>query len=709
LKNKFALFLLRTLNRTYIFALSILVLSLIYKGGFKSFNLYSALFGLLLASLIILKTLNLIKSRSESSLREGLEITLLVILGFEAFFEAQGREFFPLIYLVTPIFFAYLGWREAAIAVILVSILEFTIHFSQLETLYRLLPLLISTFGLGYLIKSKRRRQGKQEKYPVKSGRQITELILIPNGAKEELETWFNPREDKKLQKEIRGSIEILGELLPAHSIVLYIKTKDGFFEIGDFISNSEKCIDRDQKLRIRGGYLGWAVKTKTPILVGDVKNRKENLIYYTKEIPVKSLLAVPLIAETEEEDTFYGHEPIGILLVDSLKRDAFEEKEKQITSLVSDRIVATLDKFRLSKKIQLSSKELTSFYEFTKKLSSTLELDIIFDHVVGILGDILEADTLGITLLNKETNTSTLKRAGKQRREDIEDKIIIHQGTLVGLVIETKKYFYSEDLSAREKYRSVLGKEIDFACRMKEVKSILIYPLKEPKIHANQEGENIVGCLIIGRRTKKVFNEGERSLAEIMSQEAAKAISNSLTYLKIKELAITDGLTGLYNYRYFQERLSETLTRSERFPEKVSLILVDVDKFKQLNDTHGHQAGDTLLQSLAQAISESLRRIDILARYGGDEFAIILTHTNEKGAKIVAEKIKQKVENHCLKFKGEEIRVTLSLGISTYPENASTKDSLIEKADRALYEAKRLGRNRSVHYEDVLLKEEVS
>jgi len=507
---------------------------------------------------------------------------------------------------------------------------------------------------------------------------------------------------DKKLKSEIRSSIELLSELLSPHSVVLYIKGRDGFFEIEDFISSSEKYIDRSQKLHIRGGYLGWVVKTRTPILVGEIKNHKENLIYYTKNIPVKSILAVPLILKDGENESVNEQDTIGIVLVDSLKKDAFEEREKQIVMLTSNKIVDTLIKFRMSERIKLSLSGLTSFYEYTNKLSSTLELDTIVDHVVLALGKAIEADIVGLTLIDKETNTSILKRTGIDRRLEIEEKTFPNLNTLVGLVSESQKYFHSEDLSAREKYRSVFGKEIDFAWGINKIKSIFIYPLKETKSSILQENENTIGCIIIGRKTEKAFSEEGRNLIEIMCQEAANSISNSLTYNRAKELAIRDSLTGLYNHRYFQERLDHEIARSDRFLEKLSLILIDVDNLKLLNDKYGHQAGDLILISIAQLISSSLRDIDMVARYGGDEFAILLLHTNEKGSKVIGERLKHKVEKTALKFKGKELSVTVSLGIATYPENASSKAALIEKADCALYEAKRLGKNRTLHYEDI-------
>jgi diguanylate cyclase (GGDEF)-like protein len=232
-----------------------------------------------------------------------------------------------------------------------------------------------------------------------------------------------------------------------------------------------------------------------------------------------------------------------------------------------------------------------------------------------------------------------------------------------------------------------------------------LIYPIVE-KIPHEQEDTSLFGSIVLARNDRLPFDESEIGLARVICSEAAKFMKTSLSHKKVKELSLRDGLTGIYNHRHFQEMLGYTVAHSDRYDEKASLILLDVDNLKGVNDSYGHQAGDSVLTFVGKVLVESLRKIDIQARYGGDEFAVILPNTNKRGSLVVAQKIKNSIKNMPFKFKGDEINITLSIGISTYPDNAPDGEILIEKADRALYESKNQGKDKVVHYQDISFEE---
>jgi diguanylate cyclase (GGDEF)-like protein len=160
--------------------------------------------------------------------------------------------------------------------------------------------------------------------------------------------------------------------------------------------------------------------------------------------------------------------------------------------------------------------------------------------------------------------------------------------------------------------------------------------------------------------------------------------------------MAITDSLTLLYNRRYFEMRLDNEFKRSKRYGTAVTIMLIDIDHFKQVNDTYGHTAGDRVLTAVAACISNSLRETEIIARYGGEEFIVILPHTRLPESWIAAERVRKAVENHQTPFQSEgAIRVTVSIGMAQITAEDENKEAFTRRADGALYRAKQTGRNR--------------
>ena len=185
-------------------------------------------------------------------------------------------------------------------------------------------------------------------------------------------------------------------------------------------------------------------------------------------------------------------------------------------------------------------------------------------------------------------------------------------------------------------------------------------------------------------------FTPQRMDILRSFSAQAAISIENA----RLFELATTDGMTKLYVHRYFQLLLDKEMKRSSRHNKKFSLIMMDIDNFKAFNDTYGHQLGDKVLKDVAHAVKKNTRADDVTARYGGEEFIVILPETDVQQAMITAEKIRASVAELEIPHESQKLHVTISLGVSTYPEHAGEKEALIHAADTALYTSKHRGKN---------------
>ncbi len=192
-------------------------------------------------------------------------------------------------------------------------------------------------------------------------------------------------------------------------------------------------------------------------------------------------------------------------------------------------------------------------------------------------------------------------------------------------------------------------------------------------------------------------LKDDDRIVLGTVASELVVAVENSRLYRLTKRMAITDELTDLYNYRYLQQRLDDELGRAERYGKRLSLIMLDLDDFKRVNDTHGHLVGDSALSEVGQLLKNTVREVDVVARYGGEEFTVILPETDASGAFIVAEKIREAISMH--RFVDADgarsVHLTASIGLSSYPAHSYDKESLLRSADDAVYHAKATGKDR--------------
>ncbi len=330
---------------------------------------------------------------------------------------------------------------------------------------------------------------------------------------------------------------------------------------------------------------------------------------------------------------------------------------------------------------------ELYSLYQIGLALSTTLDLDEIFNMYIKIFQETLKVDRFGIFLIDRSASTLTLQTFFGMPKKYSNMKTTFKFGEdIFGTVLMLKQTIYVPDLKKETRYQ--------YFKEGTKSGSFLVIPLVLQK-------NNSVGVISLYRIEPGSFKGNEISLFKKIAHEIAKVIDKTLLFRYTKELSITDDLTGLYNRRYFNERIDREVQRSKRYKRKLTVLMIDIDYFKNYNDVNGHLMGDEILKQVAHTLEANVRKADILARYGGEEFVVILPEIDKSHALQVAEKLRSTIDKK--NFPREENQpngnFSISLGISTLPDDSVDAKELVDFADRALYKAKAEGRNRLVAY----------
>jgi two-component system cell cycle response regulator len=207
---------------------------------------------------------------------------------------------------------------------------------------------------------------------------------------------------------------------------------------------------------------------------------------------------------------------------------------------------------------------------------------------------------------------------------------------------------------------------------------------------------DRVLGTLILGARRRHAFGDTVRPTLEVLASHLAVSLANARMVQALETMATTDGLTGLLNKRAMLDQAEQKVRAAARFGRQLSVLVTDIDHFKRVNDTYGHDVGDKVIKGLGQVLLRHKRATDVVARFGGEEFVVLCEQTDPQGAMLLAERIREELQKTVFTSDNGEFSVTCSIGITTFPEGGADWDALFKSADEALYVSKNSGRNRS-------------
>jgi diguanylate cyclase (GGDEF)-like protein len=319
---------------------------------------------------------------------------------------------------------------------------------------------------------------------------------------------------------------------------------------------------------------------------------------------------------------------------------------------------------------------ELSIFHDVAKALTSSLNLDSVLQTILEKMAAYFKPDTWSLLMVDEASDELYFAIAVGPASESLK-KLRLKMGEgIAGWVAKHGEPLLVPDVYTDPRF----AKRIDEMTQWK-TRSIICVPLRSRR--------RVLGVIQLINCSTEAFGENEMFFLSALCDYAAIAIENARAVEKIQELTITDDCTGLYNARHLYKTLESEVYRSARFGYEFTVLFIDLDHFKQVNDTHGHLVGSKLLAEVGYAIKSHLRLIDFAFRYGGDEFAILLPQTSKDSALVVARRLRTVFRESRFVVEGIELNVRASIGMATYPEDAKSAHEIIRQADEQMYVVK--------------------
>ncbi len=439
--------------------------------------------------------------------------------------------------------------------------------------------------------------------------------------------------------------------LLDQEAGQLYVRSQIGW----DAGKDQFRCERHD-------GITGAAVLKKRPVCAPDVSKDPR---YICAAQSTRSELAIPLMVQDEV---------VGVLDCQSNHVDHFDDETVNLLTLFSTQASIAIQNAHLYSLERQRARQLEAINTIAQQSTAVMDLEDLLARVCSVIQQAFHVSHVSLLL-----------------REEGELVLRAHEGTLTPCVPPGGRFPTNQEPWSRVLATS--GTVIE-----KDVRA-----MPEPERLFRESGSRLsiplisfgqtLGVLTLHSAQPNAFRQSELQPLESVADICANAIQNAHYVERVKQLAYLDGLTGIFNRRFFELRIMEEIERARRYGTGMAVVMADIDAFKHLNDEFGHLLGDEVLRQVSSLFHQHLRKIDVVCRYGGEEFAILLTQTNAEQAVAVADKLRRSVESY--QFPGVPRTVTISAGVAAYPEHGKSRDEMVRAADNGLYAAKQAGRNR--------------
>ena len=489
----------------------------------------------------------------------------------------------------------------------------------------------------------------------------------------------------RELQQDMDRACQVLVSGTGARTAAVYRPDGEEDWHRLVVVAQSGDTEDLVSEVGARDGIFGAAFKAAAPVCLGSVRPADPRVVHRVGTQGIGSVLALPLVD---------GERRWGVVILDAAQPEQFVGPHRALAGHVADFVARLIARAVDLSAVREDMRENHAFYEACREVSRHVRIDEIARSVVTSVGAFVHLDACAFALCDASGETlRVIDAVGFDPAPTREPFYITATEGLLAQAVRHRTVIGRNDLQDCSRLPVLFGRK---AGPEAGFHSLLVLPLVPP----GSEGEPI-GAVVVARRTWPDFEPADTERLQVLLHQVGAAVSNGRLFTEHETRGVTDGMTGLPNHRRFQEVLGQKIASSARTGLKMSLLLMDIDRFKSVNDTYGHPMGDEVIKRLARLLGATARDgTDLAARYGGEEFCLLLEGTDASGALVLADRIREsfKQEVFVMNEGGRPVsfRCTVSIGVANWPADTRDQATLIELADQALYVSKETGRDRA-------------